>query len=55
MTYYYNWANNKKRITMKNRKCIVLAKGKMNSILIQFIDNKQREIVSRYSIRKDLV
>ena len=47
----YNWANNLKRKTMKGRKVIVLARGKMNSILIKF-DNGQKEIVSRYSIKR---
>ena len=51
-SYRFCWGNNEKRKTMKNRICIVLARGKMNSILIEFVDNKQREIVSRNSIRK---
>lgn len=50
--YIYAWGNNEKRATLKGRECIVVARGKMNSIMIQFTDNKQREIVSRYSIRK---
>jgi hypothetical protein len=49
--YYYAWGNNEKRKTMKGRKCAVISRGKMNSCLIEF-ENKQREIVSRNSIRK---
>ncbi len=52
MNYLFNWANNSKRATMKGRECIVLARGKMNSILIEFCDNKQKEIVSRNSVVK---
>ena len=51
-TYIYVWGNNEKRLTLRGRECIVLARGKMNSILIEFTDNRQREIVSRNSIRK---
>ena len=50
MEYKFNWANNSKRKTMKNRICKVIARGKMNSILIEFLDNNQREIVSRNSL-----
>jgi len=50
--YIYSWGNNSKRETMKGRKCRILARGKMNSILIEFTDNGQREITSRYAVRK---
>lgn len=50
--YKYIWGNNEKRITMKGRICNLISVGKMNSILIEFIDNGQREIVSKRSIRK---
>lgn len=50
--YYFAWGNNEKRASMKGRICKVLARGKKNSILIEFIDNGQQEIVSRNSIRK---
>lgn len=51
-TYTYVWGNNEKRLTLRGRECVVLARGKMNSIMIEFTDNGQREIVSRNSIRK---
>jgi hypothetical protein len=47
----YVWGNNAKRATMKGRACRVIARGRMNSCLIEFSDNGQREIVSRYSVR----
>ena len=49
--YKYIWGNNDKRKTLKNRLCSVISRGKMNSICIEF-ENGQREIVSRYSIRR---
>ncbi len=53
MTYPYRfaWKNNSKRETLYNRRCRVVARGRMNSIMIEF-ENGQREIVSRNSVRK---
>jgi hypothetical protein len=42
----YRWGNNEKRVTMKGRECKILTRGKKGSILIEFLDNKQKEIVS---------
>lgn len=50
MTFVYTWGNNPKRATMKDRRCRVLARGRKNSCLIEFLDTGQREIVSRYSV-----
>lgn len=50
--YIFNWANNPKRKTMKNRVCRILSYGRLNSIMIEFTDNNQIEIVSRNSVRK---
>ena len=51
--YKYSWGNNLKRQTMKDRTCRVLARArKMNSCMIEFTDNGQRECVSRFSVRK---
>lgn len=48
----YVWGNNAKRATMKGRACRVLARGRMNSVLIEFTDTGQQEIVSRYAVRR---
>ncbi len=48
--YRYCWGNNLKRQTMKGRTCKVIARGRMNSIMIQF-ENGQKECVSRNSVR----
>jgi len=51
--YIYAWGNNEKRITMKGRKCRVIFRTKiLNSCLIEFLDNGQRECISRNAIRK---
>lgn len=51
MTHYYAWKNNEKRLTLYRRLCRIVARGTMNSILIEF-ENGQRECVSRYAVRK---
>lgn len=51
MIYRYAWGNNEKRATMKNRKCRVIVRGKMNSALVEF-EGGQREVVSRNALRR---
>ncbi|MHC4501555.1 MAG: tudor domain-containing protein [Planctomycetota bacterium] len=50
--YKYRWGNNAKRAKMKGRICRVLARGRMNSCRIQFVDNGEESIVSRNALRK---
>ena len=50
-THRYNWANNDKRKSLKNRLCRIISTGAKGSILVEFEDG-QREIVSRRSVRK---
>ncbi len=54
-TYVYAWGNNSKRATMKGRKCRVLWRGGMNSAHIEFLDNGQKEVISRNALRKEPV
>ncbi len=51
--YIYHWGNNEKRAAMKGRVCKVIARGKKNSVWIEFPDNGQQECVSRNSLRRD--
>ena len=51
MTHVYVWGNNEKRATLKGRLCRVLARGRMNSILVEF-ENGERLVTSRYAVRK---
>lgn len=50
--YEYRWGNNEKRKIMKGQICRVIAKASMNSCLIEFTDNNQKECVSRFAVRK---
>jgi len=50
--YKFAWGNNAKRRTLFGRVCRVVARGKMSSVQIEFLDTGQREIVSIRSLRK---
>ena len=49
--YIYAWGNNPKRKLLKGKSCKVIARGRMNSVLVEF-NNKQREIISRNALRR---
>lgn len=51
MIHVFAWGNNPKRETLKGRPCVVLAEGRMNSVLVEFLDDGQKEIVSRRALR----
>jgi len=50
--YVFQWGNNAKRATLKGRTCRVIARGTMNSALVEFTDNGQQEVISRNALRK---
>lgn len=50
MTYTFAWGNNAKRATLKGRRCRILARGRMRSVLVEF-ESGQREIVSLRALR----
>ena len=50
--YTFRWGNNPKRKSMQGRVCRVVARGRMNSVMIEFSDNGQREVVSRNALQK---
>jgi hypothetical protein len=50
--YRFCWGNNPKRATLQGRVCRVVCRGTMNSAMIEFIDNGQREVVSRNALRR---
>jgi len=52
MIYKYAWKNNSKRAELYGRHLKVLARGKKGSILVEFVDNGQREVISHYALKK---
>lgn len=51
LTHYYAWKNNARRLTLYKRECRIVARGALNSVLIEFADG-QRECVSRNAVRR---
>lgn len=49
--YVYRWGNNSQRIKFKGQRCRLIARGTMNSCLLEFADGR-RMITSRNAIRK---
>lgn len=47
----YRWGNNPRRAELKGRTCVVRALGAKNSVLIEFLDTKERVITSQNAIR----
>lgn len=52
--YRFKWRNNSKRKTLHGRIFKVLIRGPKNSALVEFVDNGQREIISRNAMKKYL-
>jgi hypothetical protein len=50
-THRYAWGNNSKRAALRGRRCEVLARGGLGSVLVRFEDG-HREIVSRRALRR---
>lgn len=51
--YRYVWKNNAKRAKLYGRECRVICRGTMNSAMVEFTDNGQREVISRNALRRE--
>lgn len=50
--YVYAWGNNEKRSTLKGRRCRILARGTMRSVLIEF-EEGEKVVSSFRALRKE--
>lgn len=48
---YFAWKNNPRRAELYRRRCRVVARGTMNSVLVEF-ENGERVVTSRNAVRK---
>ena len=48
---YFAWKNNTARAALYKRRCRVVARGTMNSVLVEFEDGS-KVVTSRYAVRK---
>jgi hypothetical protein len=49
----YVWGNNPRRAELKGRRCEIVARGSMGSVLIRFLDTGETVVTSRRSVRRD--
>jgi len=47
----YAWGNNPRRAMLKDRPCVVLARGAMGSVLVRFSDTGEKVVTSRRALR----
>jgi hypothetical protein len=50
--YTYAWGNNERRLELKGRVCRIIAKGRMNTVLVEFIDNNEKVTTSIRALRE---
>ena len=50
--YVYAWGNNERRAKLKGRRCVVIARGAMASVLVEFVDDGERVVTSRRALRR---
>lgn len=50
--YVFAWGNNERRAALKGRRCVVEARGRMNTVLVRFLDTGERVTTSRRALRE---
>ena len=50
--YVYLWGNNPRRAELQGRRCCILARGRMNTVLVEFVDNGERVTTSSRALRR---
>jgi hypothetical protein len=50
--YIYGWGNNSRRRELQGRRCRILARGRMNTVLVEFLDNGERVTTSTRALRR---
>jgi hypothetical protein len=52
LVYRYIWRNNERRAELAGRECVVIARGGMGSVLVEFRDSGERVVTSRRALRR---
>jgi hypothetical protein len=50
--YVYAWGNNARRRALQGRRCRILARGRMSTVLVEFIDDGERVTTSSRALRR---
>jgi hypothetical protein len=49
--YVYAWGNNERRAALKDRSCVIEARGAMSTVLVRFLDTGERVTTSSRALR----
>jgi hypothetical protein len=50
--YVFAWGNNSRRAELKGAECVLLARGALGSVLVEFVDSHERVVTSRRALRR---
>ena len=50
--YRYAWGDNPRRAELKGRLCVVVARGRMRTVLVEFLDTGERVTTSERALRR---
>jgi len=51
--FIFTWGNNPRRAELKGRRCVIEASGRMNTVLVRFLDTGERVTTSRRALKED--
>ena len=49
----FAWGNNPRRAELKGRRCVIVARGAMGSVLVEFLDTGEKVVTSRRALRRE--
>jgi hypothetical protein len=52
-TYTFAWGNNPRRAELRGRRCRILARGRMGTVLVEFLDSGERVTCSFRALRRE--
>jgi hypothetical protein len=50
--YVYAWGNNARRRALQGRRCRLIARGRMSTVLVEFLDTGERVTTSSRALRR---
>jgi hypothetical protein len=50
--YVYAWGNNPRRRELQGRRCRIVSRGRMSTVLVEFLDNGERVTTSSRALRR---
>ena len=53
--YTYAWRNNERRAALFGRRCVIEAQGALGTVLVRFLDTRERVTTSRRALRRAVV